>query len=226
MRAAAEGGAGRADAEGAGAARGRRLAALGERRHPGTALREDGGARRRSRIPRRSRSQVRELQQQWRQAADVPRAQGEALWKRFKAAHDEAWPRCEAHFAAQAAGARRQPREERSRCASAPRRSPTRRNWIQTADEIKTLQAEWKTIGPVIARPGEGDLGAVPRRLRSVLHPPPRRPRGAQGGLGREPREEGSALRARPRRWRTRPTGTRPPPRSSGCRRSGRRSGR
>src|SRR3954449_8976286 len=33
--------------------------------------------------------QVRELQQQWRQAADVPRAQVEALWKRFKAAHDE-----------------------------------------------------------------------------------------------------------------------------------------
>src|SRR5262249_1768954 len=46
--------------------------------------------------------QVRELQQQWRQAADVPRAQGEALWKRFKAAHDEAWAKCEAHFAEQA----------------------------------------------------------------------------------------------------------------------------
>ena len=46
--------------------------------------------------------QVRELQQQWRQAADVPRAQGEALWRRFKAAHDEVWARCEAHFAAQA----------------------------------------------------------------------------------------------------------------------------
>src|SRR5262249_29652867 len=46
--------------------------------------------------------QVRELQQQWRQAADVPRAQGEALWRRFKAAHDEAWAKCEAHFAEQA----------------------------------------------------------------------------------------------------------------------------
>ena len=41
---AAQGGAGRADAEGAGAARRRRLAALGERRHPGAALRQDGGA--------------------------------------------------------------------------------------------------------------------------------------------------------------------------------------
>src|SRR5207247_9606631 len=46
--------------------------------------------------------EVRELQQQWRMAADVPRAQADALWRRFKAAHDEVWARCEAHFAAQA----------------------------------------------------------------------------------------------------------------------------
>ena len=52
--------------------------------------------------PEEIAKQVRELQQQWRQAADVPRAQGEALWRRFKAAHDEAWKRCESHFAAQA----------------------------------------------------------------------------------------------------------------------------
>src|SRR5262249_51994356 len=44
---------------------------------------------------------VRELQQQWREAADVPRAQADALWRRFKTAHDEVWVRCEAHFAAQ-----------------------------------------------------------------------------------------------------------------------------
>ncbi len=51
--------------------------------------------------PEEIAKQVRELQQQWRQAADVPRAQGEALWRRFKTAHDDAWQRCEAHFAAQ-----------------------------------------------------------------------------------------------------------------------------
>src|SRR5262249_2880576 len=33
--------------------------------------------------------EVRELQEQWRAAADVPRAQADALWRRFKAAHDE-----------------------------------------------------------------------------------------------------------------------------------------
>ena len=46
--------------------------------------------------------QVRELQEQWRASADVPRAQADALWRRFKAAHDEVWVRCEAHFTQQA----------------------------------------------------------------------------------------------------------------------------
>src|SRR5207244_6659110 len=46
--------------------------------------------------------QVRDLQQQWRLAADVPRAQADALWRRFKTAHDEVLACCEAHFAAQA----------------------------------------------------------------------------------------------------------------------------
>src|SRR5262245_32433775 len=92
--------------------------------------------------------QVRDLQQQWRQAADVPRAQGETLWRRFKAAHDEVWARCEAHFAAQAEArgenlAKKQALVERAEALADSTR------WIQTADEIKKLQAEWKTIGPV-----------------------------------------------------------------------------
>jgi len=46
--------------------------------------------------------EVRELQEQWRAAAEVPRAQADALWRRFKTAHDEVWAKCEAHFASQA----------------------------------------------------------------------------------------------------------------------------
>src|SRR5262245_12115707 len=92
--------------------------------------------------------QVRDLQQQWRQAADVPRAQGETLWRRFKAAHDEVWARCEAHFAAQAEArgenlARKVALAERAEALADSTR------WIQTAEEIKKLQADWKTIGAV-----------------------------------------------------------------------------
>jgi hypothetical protein len=92
--------------------------------------------------------QVRELQQQWRQAADVPRAQGEALWKRFKAAHDEVWAKCEAHFAAQASIRAENLAKKLALCARAEALAEST-NWIQTAEEIKKLQAEWKTIGPV-----------------------------------------------------------------------------
>jgi hypothetical protein len=98
--------------------------------------------------PEEIAKQVRELQQQWRQAADVPRAQGEALWRRFKAAHDEAWTRCESHFAAQAEARAENLAKKVALCERAESLAEST-NWIQTADEIKRLQAEWKAIGPV-----------------------------------------------------------------------------
>jgi len=92
--------------------------------------------------------QVRELQQQWRMAADVPRAQADALWRRFKTAHDEVWSRCEAHFAAQAQERAANLTRKTALCEKAESLAEST-NWIQTAEEIKQLQAEWKTIGPV-----------------------------------------------------------------------------
>jgi hypothetical protein len=92
--------------------------------------------------------QVRDLQERWRQAADVPRAQGEALWKRFKAAHDEVWSRCEAYFAAQAEARAGNLAKKIALCERAETLADSTK-WIETADEIKQLQAEWKTIGPV-----------------------------------------------------------------------------
>ncbi len=91
---------------------------------------------------------VHDLQQQWREAADVPRAQGEALWKRFKAAHDEVWATCEAHFAAEAEQRRENLAKRLALCERAQALADSS-NWIQTAEEIKRLQAEWKTIGAV-----------------------------------------------------------------------------
>lgn len=98
--------------------------------------------------PEQIARQVKDLQQQWRQAADVPRAQGEVLWRRFKAAHDEVWARCEAHFAEQAGVRAENLAKKLALCDRAEALSGST-NWIQTADEIKKLQAEWKTIGPV-----------------------------------------------------------------------------
>ena len=106
---------------------------------------------------------VRDLQAQWRQAADVPRAQGEALWRRFKTAHDEVWAKCEAHFAAQA-GARAENLAKKVALCERAEALSNSTNWIQTADEIKQLQAEWKTIGPVT----RGQEKTIWERFRSA----------------------------------------------------------
>jgi Domain of Unknown Function (DUF349) len=107
--------------------------------------------------------QVRDLQQRWRDAADVPRAQGEVLWRRFKAAHDEVWAKCEAYFAGQAK-ARAANLAKKTALSERAEALAESTSWIQTADEIKKLQAEWKTIGPVT----RGQEKAVWERFRAA----------------------------------------------------------
>jgi hypothetical protein len=106
---------------------------------------------------------IHELQQQWRQAADVPRPQGEALWRRFKAAHDELWARCEAHFANQAEERAENLVKKTQLCERAEALAGSS-NWVQTAEEIKTLQAQWKAIGPVT----RGQEKAIWERFRAA----------------------------------------------------------
>ena len=98
--------------------------------------------------PDRMAREVRDLQQQWREAADVPRAQADALWRRFKAAHDVVWARCEASFASRAETFRENLRRKVALCERVEALADST-NWLQTAEEIKALQGEWKTIGPV-----------------------------------------------------------------------------
>jgi hypothetical protein len=105
---------------------------------------------------------VRDLQRQWREAADVPRAQAESLWRRFKSAHDEVWACLEAHFAAQAETRSANLAKKIALCEQAEALADST-NWIQTADEIKRLQAEWKTVGPVT----RGQEKAVWERFRA-----------------------------------------------------------
>jgi hypothetical protein len=106
---------------------------------------------------------IHDLQQQWRLAADVPRPQGEALWRRFKTAHDELWVRCEAHFAAQAEQRAENLTKKLALCERVEALTDSS-NWIQTAEEIKGLQAQWKAIGPVT----RGQEKAIWERFRAA----------------------------------------------------------
>jgi hypothetical protein len=92
--------------------------------------------------------QVRELQEQWRAAADVPRDKADGLWRRFKTAHDAVWTRCEAHFAAEAQ-TRAENLAKKIACCEQAEALAESTHWIQTAEAVKKLQADWKTIGPV-----------------------------------------------------------------------------
>lgn len=92
-----------------------------------------------------------ELMKRWRQAADVPQDKGQALWERFKKAHDAVYPRCEPFFAAQ-----RQEREQSlaryTALVEEAERLSESTDWLKTAQRLTALQAEWKTLGPVPRR--------------------------------------------------------------------------
>ena len=92
--------------------------------------------------------EVRSLQEQWKKVADVPRPQADTLWRRFKTAHDEVWAKCESHFAAEAQARAENLARKIVLCEKAEALAEST-SWIQTAEEFKRLQAEWKVIGPV-----------------------------------------------------------------------------
>ncbi|MBI3049379.1 MAG: DUF349 domain-containing protein [Acidobacteria bacterium] len=91
---------------------------------------------------------MRELQARWKPVALAPRAQGEAMWRRFKAAQDEVFQRVAPYFAAQAEERAANLARKRALCEHAEALADST-DWVKTAIEIQALQAEWKTIGPV-----------------------------------------------------------------------------
>ena len=106
---------------------------------------------------------MRELQARWKPVALAPRAQGEVMWRRFKTAQDEVFTRTAVHVAAQneeRAGnlARKLALCERAEAAA------DSSDWVRTATDIQTLQAEWKTIGAVT----RGHEKAIWERFRAA----------------------------------------------------------
>ena len=97
--------------------------------------------------------QLRELQAQWKQVASAPRGQSQALWARFKAASDAVRARCDVYFAKLAEDQASNAARKEALCEQAEALSAST-DWIKTAEAIKALQAEWKTVGPA-PRPQE-----------------------------------------------------------------------
>ena len=119
---------------------------------------------------------MRELQARWKQVALAPRAQGEAMWRRFKTAQDEVFARTSAHFAAQNEERAANLARKQALCERAEALADST-DWVKTAAEIQALQAEWKTIGPVARGHEKAIWERFRARLRSVLHAPSGRPK-------------------------------------------------
>ncbi|HEY3380763.1 MAG TPA: DUF349 domain-containing protein [Vicinamibacterales bacterium] len=100
--------------------------------------------------------QLREAQAEWKQVATAPRDQSQVLWTRFKAACDAVRARCDVYFTQLAEEQAANRARKDALCQQAEALSASD-DWIKTADAIKALQAEWKTVGGA-PRPDEKAL--------------------------------------------------------------------
>ena len=108
---------------------------------------------------------MRELQEQWKAVASAPRDQAETLWTRFRAAAQAVRERVEPMRAAQHAQQVEQLGRKVALCEKAEALADST-DWIATADALKALQAEWKTIGAAPRR----DEQAVWDRFRTACN--------------------------------------------------------
>ena len=91
-------------------------------------------------------AQFRDIISRWRQAADVPKDRGEALWLRFKKAHDAVYPRYQQQLDKQAAQ-RGENLAKLTALADEAERLASSSDWLKTIRRISELQAEWKSVG-------------------------------------------------------------------------------
>jgi hypothetical protein len=107
--------------------------------------------------------QLRVVQDEWHKVRAVPREKGRELWQRYKIIEGELRLRCESFFQQLAVERVENLRKKEALCAQVEALADST-DWIRTAETIKALQAEWKTIGPVTP----GHEKAVWERFRAA----------------------------------------------------------
>jgi hypothetical protein len=92
--------------------------------------------------------QLRQVQDEWNKVRAVPREKGRELWQRYRLVEGEIRARCESFFQQVAAERTESLRQKEALCEQVEALAEST-DWIRTAETIKALQAQWKTIGPV-----------------------------------------------------------------------------
>jgi hypothetical protein len=106
---------------------------------------------------------VKALQEEWKTTGRVRRDEGDELWKRFRGKCDEFFDRRKKHWEERDEARGENLKRYEALCEKAEALSQSS-DWKRTADELKALQAEWKSVGP--APKAEGD--AVWNRFRAA----------------------------------------------------------
>ena len=89
-----------------------------------------------------------EIQERWKQAAEAPRAQAQALWHRYRQAADPIQAKVREFFAVRSEE-RKGNLDRKLALIERAEALAESTDWIRTAEELKKLQAEWQAIGPV-----------------------------------------------------------------------------
>ena len=113
--------------------------------------------------PEKASNEMRTLQERWKPVAAAPRSQAETLWTRFKAAQVQVYDKCKDFFASQATERVENLTQKEALCVRAEAMADST-DWVKTADAMKTLQGEWKAVGPVT----RGNEKAVWERFRAA----------------------------------------------------------
>ncbi|HUQ88154.1 MAG TPA: DUF349 domain-containing protein [Vicinamibacterales bacterium] len=113
--------------------------------------------------PEKASNEMRTLQERWKPVAAAPRSQAEVLWTRFKTAQEQVYDKCKDFFAQQATERVDNLKKKEALCLRAESMADST-DWVKTADAMKTLQAEWKSVGPVT----RGNEKAVWERFRAA----------------------------------------------------------
>jgi serine/threonine-protein kinase RIO1 len=107
--------------------------------------------------------ELKKLQAEWQQVGPVPRQETRATWKQFREACDRFFTRRNADLAERKETWTANLTRKEALCARAEELA-TSREWDKAAAEIRRLQADWKTVGPVRRNKSE----AVWQRFRAA----------------------------------------------------------
>jgi len=92
--------------------------------------------------------EMKKLQAEWQASGPVPRPETRAVWKRFRDACDRFFTRRNEDLAQRKEVWAANQAKKEALCARAEELAQSR-EWEKAASELRRLQAEWKTIGPV-----------------------------------------------------------------------------